>query len=459
MKRRIYAGLAAAWCVAFVIQLRSVSAGAGSSAVPINPPVNCNTTKPDAQITPALLSSGMPCTLEAVAPFDLDNLQHAFDFNSWLTFLAINAPASGGVIGKDAPTVWEKWEGVDSIFLAGGQTPKPWGHGGGRPPACKGQPDYPVIQMVAKTPGVLTDTIQPFNTGPLIDQNGQYVRYEILVNQPMFEYIAQNTLYNTQGQEKFQGPIDFPEATLNEGTTTGTMGAIVIKASWKLLDLKKEDPSKFHTAKVLIYNPPLKNPPAPEGCFPATVGLTGIHIVHHTSGEPQWIWATFEHVDNDPSASEVKAGALRDHYNFYDPKCATCTVNKQLPRPWNPARSPYPGGLHNQIVREIDLTDATKKLNTAFQGILTGTVWQNYMLVSTQWPTQPTSTTDPTGAPAPQFLGNSTMETYIQGKVPNVSSSCMLCHNQATDTTGRASNFTYVLERAQPLPTTNASTK
>src|ERR1700743_543487 len=98
---------------------------------PINPPVtNCNVTKPDAPINSSLLSSGLPCTVTAIAPFDLDNLQHAFDFNSWLSFLSINAPASGGTIGKDAPTVWESWAEVEDVFLPNGQPPRR----GGRPP-------------------------------------------------------------------------------------------------------------------------------------------------------------------------------------------------------------------------------------------------------------------------------------------------------------------------------------
>src|SRR5258707_2607772 len=93
---------------------------------PINPVVNnCNITAPNAPINSSLLSSGLPCTLSAVPPFDLDNLQHAFDFNSWLTFLALNAPASGGVIGKDDPTIWQNCAQVEDVFLPHGQAQPP----------------------------------------------------------------------------------------------------------------------------------------------------------------------------------------------------------------------------------------------------------------------------------------------------------------------------------------------
>ncbi|HLM67568.1 MAG TPA: hypothetical protein VK358_08585, partial [Longimicrobium sp.] len=96
--------------------------------------------------------------------------------------------------------------------------------------------------------------------------------------------------------------------------------------------------------------------------------------------------------------------------------------------------------------------------NAEWQGRLRGvsekSVWQFYELVSTQWPTQPSASLSgptPMGNPAPQFLANTTLETYVQGQVPNVSSSCIGCHNNATSTTSMFSDFSYLLERAQSV--------
>jgi hypothetical protein len=86
--------------------------------------------------------------------------------------------------------------------------------------------------------------------------------------------------------------------------------------------------------------------------------------------------------------------------------------------------------------------DAQKQL----KGVNPKSVWQNYELISTMWPTDPKQ---PFGAPAPTFLANTTLETYIQGTVPNVSSNCIECHNNATMTVPVPSDFTYVLQRAQ----------
>ncbi len=424
---------------------------------PINPVVtNCNITPPDTPITTALLSSGLPCAVTVIKPITLDNLQHAFDYHSWLVFLALNAPISGGVIGSgkepggDAVTVWEGYKNLADIMLPGGAKPAPWDAPPVIPEVCKSAASTGrVLRMVGKTPDLLNEFDQPFDTGPLIDQQGQYVRYEILVNKPMFEYIVQNNLYSKAGQAAFSDPIVFPEGEVTEGTT-GTIGAFMIKAAWKLMD-GDDDPTKFHTTKALIYTPPSENPPVAESCSEATVGLVGLHVVQKTQVEPQWVWSTFEHVANAPTQADVDAKKLAAVYNFFDPDCdkTKCPVNEPPPRPWDPNVVPFPGGYHTQVVRETAITDEVATLDTGFQGILPNTVWANYMLISTQWPTDGTSTTDPNGVPAPTFLANTTMETYVQGATPKSSSSCIDCHGDATATSGRPSDFTYILERAQ----------
>ncbi|WP_313917122.1 hypothetical protein [Tahibacter sp.] len=423
----------------------------------IDPPVtNCNVTPPTTPITPALLTSGLPCDATIVPPITLANLQHGFDYYSWLTFLSLNAPASGGVIGQgslpggDAPTQWEQWKELSDVMKAGGAKPGGWDAPHTIPPACRNlgaAKGMRVLSMVGKTPDVLSATVEPFDTGPLIDQHGRYVRYEILVNRPMFEYIVQNDLYSKQGQAAFTATVDFPSGTVTGGSN-GTVGAIMVKAAWMVLDTS-DDAGAFHTAQALVYTPPQDNPRIEESCTTATLGLVGLHIAHKTAGAPQWIWSTFEQAANAPQQADVDAGTLKPHYNFYRAGCTSCTVNEPPPRPWNPNIQPFPNGFTSQVTRVIPISAEVVQLSSAFTGLLQGTVWQNYTLVSTQWPTDPTSKTDPNGVPAPAFLANSTLETYIQGSVPQSSSSCMNCHGNAAATTGRTSDFTFILERAQ----------
>ncbi|MGO1072420.1 hypothetical protein [Lysobacter sp. CA199] len=381
---------------------------------------------------------------------NLQDLQDDFDLFSWQSFVAVNWPGGpdgnpipGTTIGANVPTVWENWKESRDIFLPGGATPPPWGTDPPPPSVCKGQGSGVLnLTQVGKTPNVLDESGEPFETGPLIDQNGVYVRFAIMANQDMFDTIVSDGLYSKAGQAKFGKPADFAQPNGSKNT-----GAIMIKSSWKVMG-GKDQASRFHTIQALVYTNPDEHEGVQASCKLQTVGLVGLHIAHKTAGEPQWVWSTFEHVDNVP----VKGEPIdKSQYNFFNRNCSgSCEVNEPPARPWNPNN---PHTAPSQIVREIPLTDSTKSLNARYQALLSktypGTVWANYELISTQWPTNATNPTDPTGNPAPSFLANATLETYIQGKVPQASSSCMACHNNATMTNGLSSDFTYLLQRAQ----------
>jgi hypothetical protein len=392
-------------------------------------------------------------------------IQGDFDIYSWNTFIALNWPP--GPDGKGDPnktigqngdndTVWEHYRDVADIFLPGGAKPSYTGPTT-VPAQCKAnyKPGMRVLSQVGKTPTVLTEFSQPFNTGPLIDQNGNYTRFEILVNKPMFDYILSNTLYSKAGQKVFSGAVKFPCGVLG-----GPEGAIMVKSAWKVIN--PADKNRFHTQTVLVYSPASDNPKYPASCSTQLMGLVGFHIGHKTNSGAQWLWSTFEHVDNAPTEADVASGKLKANYNYYDPKCpaSKCKPNQVPPRPWNPTKV---SSFHSQVVRmnmfkgnEFAFTSAAARNADALKlllGVSANSVWQNYELISTMWPTNTgqceATPGDPLGTPAPNFLANTTLETYIQGMVPNVSSNCIECHNNATMTTPVPSDFTFILQRAQ----------
>jgi hypothetical protein len=422
---------------------------------------------------PIVLSLAIPGDVNVTAKtISLDTLQPDFDVYSWNSFVALNWPVGadgnadpGKTIGADGDndTVWEHYRDVRDVFLPGGK--KPTWNGPPQPPPGAGKslykPGMRVLTQVGKTPTVLTDASQPFNTGPLVDQDGSYTRFEILINKTMFDYIVNNSLYSKAGQKVFTPPVKFTCGTNGSSGAPGVEGAIMVKSSWKVIQAR--DKPRFHSEDVLVCSPASVNPKYPASCKVQTMGLVGLHIAHKTKSASQWLWSTFEHVDNAPTDEEVKTGNLKAKYNYYNPQCkaADCPVNQIPPRPWNPTEI---SKFHTQVVRNdlfnLPIYAASASARNAdaeklLASVNPKSVWQNYKLISTMWPTKAGSCAavpgDPLGTPAPTFLANTTLETYLQHKPPqpNVTSQCILCHNNATMTVPVPSDFTYILQRAQ----------
>ena len=166
-----------------------------------------------------------------------------------------------------------------------------------------------------------------------------------------------------------------------------------------------------------------------------------------TPSAPQWVWSTFEQVNNVPGPG------ADGHPAFYEPSCTT--------RPKNQQSIP---GTPNQIVRvrpipstDPDCTrpqsavDNIQKLNADVQSALkkVGSVFQRYELINTQWPLQPTDVLPPTMFQAqPSILANTTMESFIQS-----TSSCMGCHSMARTVNADqfvSSDFSFTINNAEP---------
>jgi hypothetical protein len=456
----------------------------------------------DDKVRDSILGSGVPCQ-ENVTPVGqedvgLDNLQRGFDFYSWRTFIALNSPTDGTPIDDnnvdaDTPTRWEdmnNFKQLLDVMLPPDQQPPRWpadlnGIRAERerlvPKECrdlhKQMPDRMIVKMIEESFN------EPFKTGPLVDQDGHYAIFDILMNRQMFDYIMQHHLNTKAGQMSAANSgllVDFPPGQ----NSPATLGAFMLKVSWKILTPEEIATKNFHMVHALVLMPPGDERP----CLPETLGLIGFHAVHKTVGRPQWIWTSFEHVKNVPDKDEVAANKLNGPYNFFSVSCKdNCPAqNATPPRPWDPdsalkLKFRKDDTFKSQIVRETPLTDAAKNMNTIFHSMLpNNSVWKNYMLISTQWPSAFACTSlhsqrfgapapqtdfikqpDMTCSPAPAFLANSTLETYSQGDVPLASSSCIACHGNADGFQTGASNpkpgeirlnqsdFTFMLEKAQ----------
>jgi hypothetical protein len=449
-----------------------------------------------------ILSLDLPCQDKALTsgPEDvaLDNLQRTFDFYSWRTFLALNSPADGTTtIDHTQADTSTRWEAMDNfkqlldVMLPASMQPPKWptdmaGMEAERerliPDECRAlhqqMPERMVVKMIEESFN------EPFKTGPLIDQQGHYAIFDILMNRQMFDYIMLHHLNTKAGQMSAANAglaVDFPPGE----NASDNLGAFMLKVSWKILLPEEIAAKNFHMVKALVLMPP-GDPKVKRPCLPETLGLIGFHAVHKTASRPQWIWTSFEHEKNVPDKDEVAAGTFNGPYNFFSISCKDCPAeNATPPRPWDPdpalqLKFRKDDSFKSQIVRETPLTDAAKHMNEIFHDIIKGTVWEHYILLSTQWPSNFACTSlhsanfgvsapktdfvkqpDMTCSPAPTFFANSTLETYSQGNIPLASSSCIACHGNAVSFQRGASNqkpgemrlnqsdFTFILEKAQ----------
>ena len=133
---------------------------------------------------------------------------------AWRDFIALNFPAEITPQGKLEPTpskehgldyhagdysaVWQTWPEARDIFLPGAAVPAGFGTGHQAPADCLRKDASGRLELTDKI--VLDEYVQADRMGPVIDKQGQYVRYGLSFSKPMFDYITAHQLYSTEGQ-------------------------------------------------------------------------------------------------------------------------------------------------------------------------------------------------------------------------------------------------------------------
>jgi hypothetical protein len=391
--------------------------------------------------TPAL-SPAIPPDLPA-NPTQADAVAFA-----WRSFVAVNwpnlalyrgTPDRNKTIGQPGDVVWHTWKAPDEIFYPDGSQPPPWNqYGGSLPPECTGRGaamgDF-VLRRVTKVPGdVRNNAIELAKEvvgGTLTDQQGNLARYEVRLNQTLFDAIVAHQYYNVQGQDRATS-ISFPSAVME------------VKAAWREIT-PDEVPAirlRYFRRNAWIYTPAFG--PDPATCAKGEVGLVGLHITQKTPSRPQWIWATFEHIDNVPPFSNPQAPGPVP-YSFDNPNCppTKCVPNQST------ESNGVPTGIPTQVNRTVNIGQDAQQANPVWQAALAkvpGSPFQFYQLVDVQWPQTPSQR--PAGDPTPGLLANATMETYIP------ESSCLNCHFTARTASGKlSSDYSFMLAEAQPSAT------
>jgi len=392
-----------------------------------------------------------------------------FDCTIWQAFISLNWPALPGKIGipdtskplgAPGPTVWQTFESADQVFPPSGGPPSALRPARAAQRSDPGQeaaiqsgvrriltqkskispallnrsnPNKDMVDMlfanVLGTGETLRD-IDQAGGGVLIDQNGQYVYYEELLDPTEAAYIETNQLYNAAQQNSYaqQKGLDLPP------------GSIELKAAWKVMGAN-DDASHFITSQALLDG----------GMAPVTVGLVGLHVMLRATGLPQGIWATFAQSENAPLINGT-AG----HYSFNNPACAPgqCPVNTLTVPP-----------APTQVQQIFPVDSASAQVNAYVAALLKSSPanlpFSYYQLLNVQWPQSPSnlppppqSVPLPSGTPNTKSMMNPVLETYLQQ--PNVSCLSAQCHSSAvtarssfTSSGPYAASYSFLFSHAQ----------
>ncbi|MCX5510031.1 hypothetical protein [Pseudomonas sp. BJa3] len=395
------------------------------------------------QALPSSQATQLDCQPPSSAPA-ANASQDQFDRYSWQLFIALNWPAQDRQRGNpdctrqpgDAGyTVWQTYKSFDEIFLPGGANPGPWN-------TPQGARSLGIINIAALKNSSLVNAIDQAVGGWLIDQAGNPTYYDISANEASYDYIVANQFYNADVVSRAAN-IQFP------------YGVIEIKSSWRILG-PRDNASRYLTmlARVATFDDQGRR----NGVTEAFLGLVGLHVITKAKGYPQWIWSTFEQIDNVPpkalvGGQWVDQPASGTAYSYFNADAPAASLN-QSPCDWQTQGTqlvcvPKPGTTFqtpNPLNRVTPIADVTQQVNAAYRAAsgLQRSVLKYYQLVTTQRPLMPDNPGNPLGQPTPSLSANVTMESYIQ---PN--SSCMNCHSMATAVRSPyKSDFSYLFKFA-----------
>jgi hypothetical protein len=392
--------------------------------------------------------------------FSVDPSDHCgFYQYAWQSFLYLTS-ASGG---SGSPANFETWPTVDEVFKSTSTTLKAARTGqtfSFLDTRFKSKRKRVLRQRVNKHPGEFAalgsaaaigdEDQQAGSGGILVDQTGNITYYEQFFDPseivPFFDACTLTTASCWTASGALQ--LRFPA------------GSMELKVAWRPLWKTTPNVDSFYR----IPGSPVKNA-AGQTVTPDFFGLVGFHLVYTTPGQPEMVWATFEHVGNAPDApctsgqstcSQLPAGFSGWSYN--DCKSTSCTnVNvwpSPVPSPIPDAQAflNYPTGTIATITDAAGVSGADNiailnALNQSVSSVLpAGSVWRNYSLSGAIWtlngalPAVPVFASNGTqnsnaNVVGSTFLANVTMETFTQfpnpipSPFPNGVQSCMTCHN------------------------------
>ena len=204
------------------------------------------------------------------------------------------------------------------------------------------------------------------------------------------------------------------------------------------------------SATVPTFNPPLTQSGLTQstvsGSKQTTLALVGMHVVGAVLGQPEMIWATFEHINNSPNAAYTYRKGTQTvsgpadgpgPWNFSATGATSGSITQRMT--WDPTTNSNKA-LTSETIGPNDVfrmnawgtastesafatnnTDIISLNNSVHGQLLAGDKRSKYILMGATWTVggQPPTFNNQTGTTE---MANTTMETFVQG------GNCFDCH-------------------------------
>jgi hypothetical protein len=423
-------------------------------------------------------------TMNPVLPpnFNLRNQTNA-DCIAWQQFIYMNWTASSstpgmpdttvsasqfGLPSNTRPTVWQTYVLANLLFSGDSAALK-------KAAAHPGRLNLSVLSEASTLDLSAIGQASGTKLKPqwLTDQRGGLTYYTVSINLDEAAYITSQNLTSFAGQEACasnpgqngKGGFNLPmgpgdvDCAGNAKTFGLNVGSVELKAAWVVLPSDGSLNYRYLTAQATVTDPY-------GNTSNQTVGLTGLHIIRRLPGAPQFLWSTFEQVDNAPdnggNTVNLPPNPNRQAspgYTYFNPSCdpATdfyqCKVNTAPTTPCTNTSPPYlpqgcsPYAAPMQVTRMTPVESVANSTNQyAWSLFPAQSVFNYYRLIDVQWPNLPTAIPPQsvvpltvggiTPATATRVVANTTMETYVQ-----TSAACMDCHQYGDIAQAKAVTF------------------
>jgi hypothetical protein len=303
---------------------------------------------------------------------------------------------------------------------------------------------------------------QAGDNGVLIDQAGQPVFYTILLDSTWYNFARSNRLNTRDGFRNAPDTLNFP---------TGGTGAIELKTAWRVAAVGDstyipDAASRFFTTQALIPTVAIA-----DGRYvtdttrmrTATLALAGMHVVGTVPGHPEFIWATFEQVDNAPLCSQTPTAdndSTRAPWSLYTANlpCANggCNVAHDslhasfAPTPVCRVAAYGDTSTTSPNARNIQTLNAS-----VVSQLASGSVLRFYRLIGGQWTTPgglPAVFGSSTNVRGSSLLANLTMESFLQPAASGGGKTCFTCHNAPAGRSPKKVEVSHVWPRSVKAP-------